>query len=349
MIAATYTQGGAFEVIDLPRPSIANDEILLRVEAASICGTDLKIIRHGHQKLAPGQRIILGHEFAGTIEEVGNSVEGFEIGQRIGVAPNWGCGKCCACRRQMANYCLNFHAFGINVDGAHAEWIRIPGNVIIQHNLEPLPDSVSWNEISLAEPLSCVIAGLKAADLEAGDSILIYGMGPMGLLHVMASAAAGARTIIGVDPKVDRLERAKRLGATHTILAGKESVPEAVMQWSEGLGVDAVVTATPVPEIVSEALNLLGTFGRLCLFAGLPANSRHVPLDANRIHYRSLSIVGTTGGANHDYREAVRLIASNRIDVKQIVSHYFPLNQLVKAYESALSGGATKVVLTRAG
>src|SRR5580700_4685337 len=179
MIAAAYTQGSGFEITDLPEPIIDRDEILLRVEAASICGTDLKIIRHGHRKLRDGQRIILGHEFSGSIAKVGADVRGFTEGTKVGVAPNIGCGACAMCRRNLPNICARYSAFGIDRDGGHAEFVRIPAAAIAQGSVIPLVESISPLDAALAEPLSCAINGIRSARVEAGDVVLIYGAGPM--------------------------------------------------------------------------------------------------------------------------------------------------------------------------
>ena len=170
MIAATYTQGGEFAVRDLAKPKIGEGEILLRVAASSICGTDVRIIRNGHRKLAPGQTIVLGHEFVGVIEAVGERLEGnYKVGQRVGVAPNFGCGHCEMCIRGRANMCADYEAFGISMDGAHAEYVRLPRKAILQGNIVPLPDSIGWVEASLAEPLSCVVNGINNVRIGLGD------------------------------------------------------------------------------------------------------------------------------------------------------------------------------------
>jgi len=139
MLAATYQQGGAFAIREVPIPRIGRDGLLLRVRAASICGTDLKIVRNGHRKLADGQCIVLGHEFIGTIEQVGADVTGYPVGQRVGVVPNAGCGHCDACIRGQANYCPKYTAFGIDRDGSHTLFVEIPGRFVAQGNVIPLP------------------------------------------------------------------------------------------------------------------------------------------------------------------------------------------------------------------
>lgn len=346
MIAATFTQGGDFEIREMPRPEITKDEILLRVQATSICGTDTKIIRNGHRKLKDGERIVLGHEFAGVIEQVGSAVKEFAEGQAIGVAPNWGCGHCPPCRRGMANYCAEYQAFGITRDGSHTQWVRIPSEVIAQGNIQPLPGDVSWSSVSLAEPLSCVLGGQTAVRLSAGDSVLIYGAGPMGLLHILAARAAGAAIIIAADPNVSRLAMARELGATHAVQSGVDDIRARVHEITGGLGIDVVITAVPVPEIVPEGLSLLGIFGRICLFAGLPKDRAIAGLDGNLIHYKNLFVTGTTGGCNADYAKALNLITSGAVPVDGIISHRFSLEQLSEAYETALAGRGMKIVIT---
>jgi L-iditol 2-dehydrogenase len=346
MIAATFTQGGNFEIREVARPEITEDEILLRVKATSICGTDIKIIRNGHRKLKDGERIVLGHEFAGVIEQIGSAVKGFSEGQTIGVAPNWGCGHCRPCRHGMANYCAEYQAFGITRDGSHTQWVRVPAEVIAQGNILPLPDDVSWSSVSLAEPLSCVLGGQTAVRLSAGESVLIYGAGPMGLLHILAARAAGAAIIIAVDPNVARLTMARELGATHAVQSDEVDLRTRVDEITGGEGLDVVITAVPVPEIVPEGLSLLGIFGRICLFAGLPKDRAIFELDGNLIHYKNLFVTGTTGGCNADYAKSLNLITSGAVPVEGIISHRFSLQQLSEAYETALAGCGMKIVIT---
>lgn len=345
MKAATYTQGGSLEMLELPMPQLEEGDVLLRVEAASICGTDIKITRMGHRKLQEGQRIVLGHEFAGVIEEVRGPVAGLRTGMRVGVAPNWGCGVCASCIRGLANYCPDYSAFGIQTDGAHAEHVRVPAKAISQGNVVALPEDAVWEEMSLVEPLSCVVNAQDAIRISTGDTVAVYGCGPMGLLHIILAKAAGARKIVAIDLNPARLEAALAAGATDAIDSRSESVPERIGHLVGGL--DAVITAVPIASVIAEGLALLAPFGRLCLFAGLPKDKPTVDLDANAVHYKNLVVTGTTGGSNRDYRKALDLIVSRRVDVRQIISHRFDFQQLPQAYEVALAGTGMKVVIQR--
>jgi L-iditol 2-dehydrogenase len=245
----------------------------------------------------------------------------------------------------MANLCPDYSAFGINADGGHATYVRIPARALAQGNVAVLPDGVPWDEAALAEPLSCVLNGQRAMRLTPGETVVIYGAGPMGLLHVLLAVATGAAQTIVVDPDERRLAQASALGAFATVANGSESAAARIRDLTGGRGVDIAIVAAPVRDIAEEALGLLAPFGRLCLFAGLNGDPR-VPLDSNLIHYRNLIVTGTTGGTAADYRAALRLIAARRVDVRPVISHRFPVEQLDQAYTTALAGQGMKIVVT---
>jgi L-iditol 2-dehydrogenase len=345
MLAATYTQGGAFAVEPVAEPAIDPDEILLRVRAASICGTDTKMIRSGHRKLADGQRIVLGHEFVGTIERLGGQVVGYREGQRVGVVPNAGCGRCDACIRGQANYCPAYTAFGIDRDGGHAPFVRVPGRFVAQGNVIPMPDEVSDVEASLLEPLSCVVNAVRGVRVGLGDTVVIYGAGPMGLLHAMLCRLAGAARLVMIDPLAERLDAALAAGCDVALNPREVDVRTRLRQDTGGRGADVVITACPVREVQSEAVGFLAPYGRLCLFGGLPRDSGPVPLDTNAIHYGALVVTGSTGGSADDYRVALRLVAGKRVELSRVVSDVFPLGELQAAYDTALAGPKGKVLM----
>ena len=345
MLAATYTQAGDLVIQDIPLSEIDGDGLLLRVTGASICGTDVKIVRNGHRKLRAGQRIVLGHEFVGVIERIGPRVAGYHVGQRVGVAPNAGCGQCDACVRGQSNYCPHYTALGIDRDGAHAPYVAVPGRFITQGNVIPLPDTVSDREAALLEPFSCVVNGIRASRIELGDTVVIYGAGPIGLLHAMLSRIAGSGKLVMVDPLQDRLDRALAFGCDVVLNPANEDVAHRVRHETDGRGTDVVITACPVADVQAQAVQLLAPFGRLCLFGGLPKSDGPVPLDTNAIHYSNLTVTGSTGGAVDDYRIALKLVAAKRLDLTRVISHVYPLSDLRCAYDTALAGADGKVVL----
>jgi len=345
MIAARYRPGVGLDIGEVPVPTIAEDEFLVRVDAAAICGTDLKIVRHGHRKLAPGQTIILGHEFVGTIAETGGRATCFPVGTRVGVAPNIGCGRCEMCGLGWMNMCPSYSAFGIDRDGGHTEFVCIPAAAIAQGNVIPLSAGVSPADAVLAEPLSCVVNALRVAQLRVGEAVLVYGARPMGLLNLLLALASGAAHVWVVDLNDARLEQARKLGAKEVFNPARGSVEKWVADLTRGRGVDLVITAAPVRQVQQEAVELLAPFGRLCLFAGLPGHEATAELNTNTIHYKNLVVTGMTGGAPQDYRTALKLIESGRIAVRQIVSHVVPLHDLARAYAVAMSGEGMKIVM----
>ncbi len=345
MIAATYTQGGGFRVEEVPPPEMADDELLVEVKAASICGTDLRIVRNGHRKLRDGQRIVLGHEFAGVVARAGRRAAGFPEGLRVGVAPNMGCGRCGMCARALPNMCPDYTAFGITLDGAHTRYVRVPHAALAQGSVVPLPEAVPFHHACLIEPFSCVVNASRAVRIQPGETALVFGAGPIGLMHVMLAALCGASRVICADMQPERLTLAAALGATSVVDPSREDVREHVMAATDGRGADVAITACSVAAVQEEAIGLLAPLGRLCLFGGLPKDGSHVRLDTNLIHYKQLVVTGVTGGAPRDFRAAMAMVAAGRVPIDRVISHRFPLSDMAAAYEAAMGGDAMKVVI----
>ncbi len=345
MIAARYTQGDTVRFEDVPVPAVGDGELLLRVDATGICGTDVKIVRHGHRKLVDGQTITLGHEFVGTIDRVGGGVSGFTEGQRVGVAPNMGRPGSEMVRRGMANMDPEFTAFGITQDGSHAEYLRVTSLALEQGNVFLVPDGVEAVDAALAEPLSCAVSSVRNAQVRSGDMVVVYGAGPMGLLNVVCATASGAERVVAFDRDDARLACARRLGATDAVNNREIDAVAWMHDQTRGRGVDVVVLAVPVPDLQQEALEALAPFGRLCNFAGWARDAAAVSLDTNPIHYKNLTVTGMTGGCNADYAKALDLIAEGKAPVRQLVSHTVPMRRMEDGYRVALGGSGMKVVL----
>jgi threonine dehydrogenase-like Zn-dependent dehydrogenase len=342
MIAATYIQGHGLRIEDVPTPSAENGDMLVRVANSAICGTDLRTIRNGHRRLSLGERIVLGHEFSGMVEDPGGQGSTFPAGTRVAVAPNVGCGQCA---RGCTNMCLDYQAFGISWDGAHTEYVRIPYAAVAQGNVLPLPDEVSFREAALIEPLSCVVNGNREVRMRLGDVVVVVGAGPIGLLHLQLARLSGAGRVIVVDIRPSRLAAADALGADIVVNPAEEDLGARIGRETAGRGCDVVITACSDPAVQQQSIGWLAPFGRVCFFGGLPSQHALVPIDTNAIHYRNLLVTGVTGGSLHDFRVAARLIASRRIDVNKVISHDFPLAQMGLAFEQAMRQEAMKVVI----
>jgi 2-desacetyl-2-hydroxyethyl bacteriochlorophyllide A dehydrogenase len=344
MIAATYTQGKGLRIQDVPTPSVGNGDVLLRVAASAICGTDIRTIRNGHRKLAPGQRIVLGHEFAGTIES-SHGDSAFSAGMRVAVAPNVGCGQCDLCARGLTNMCSDYRAFGITWDGGHTEHVRLPHSAVTQGSIILIPEHVSFRDAALIEPLSCVVNGNREARVQFGDVVVVVGAGPIGLLHLQLARLSGAHKVIMADLQSSRLEAAEALGAEVTVNPAEDDLSGRIHHETSGRGTDVVITACSDASVQQQSLEWLAPFGRVCFFGGLNPQDGPVPIDTNAIHYRNLLVTGVTGGSLGDFRVAARLISSRRIDVEKVISHSFTLDDIELAFEQAMRQDAMKVVL----
>jgi L-iditol 2-dehydrogenase len=209
----------------------------------------------------------------------------------------------------------------------------------------PLPDGASFEDAALNEPLSCVINGNDACQIQLGDTVLIFGAGPIGLLHVTLAKLSGASLVITSDVINEKLERATRIGADHVINPESSNIKETVLNLTHGAGVDVIVTACPVHSVQEQSLELAAPYGRICFFGGLPHGRPEITINSNLIHYRNLIVTGVTGGSNMHYRTGLKLLASKKLDVTAIVSATYPLSQAEEAFKMALSGGAMKIIL----
>jgi len=344
MKAAVFREPGRIELEERPVPTTGADELLVRVRAASICGTDLRIARHGHFRLPLGTPRVLGHEVAGEVVEAG-AATGFAAGERVSVTPNVGCGRCEFCRDGLNNMCPDYEAFGITLDGGFAEYLRVPAIAVQRGNVFRLPPSLTFTEAALVEPLSCCLRGQDALDVRYGDVVVIVGAGPIGICHVQLARLAGARRIIVANRSAPRLDAAKRAGADVLVQAAGDELREVVAEHTDGRGADVVITCVSSPEVQSAAVELLATHGRLNFFAGLGQGGT-VAIDTNRLHYRGLVLTGTTGSSNADYARALELVGDGRVDVASLVSRAFGIDEIHDALAHAASGRGMKAVIT---
>jgi len=243
MKRAAYYQPGDIRIEERDPHRIGDDELLVRVQAASLCGTDLKIYAGGHFKVQDKVGRVLGHELSGWIGEVGRSVGGYRIGQRVAFTPNIGCSSCEWCRRGLNNMCPDYEAFGISVDGGFQNHMVVPANAIRGGNVHVVPDALSFEEAAVVEPLSCCLNAWRGLEVTAEDTVLIFGPGPIGACFVQLAKAYGARKVIVVGRRASRLKQIEAFGADLTIDSSKEDVRAAVMAATGNRVVDVVITA----------------------------------------------------------------------------------------------------------
>jgi threonine dehydrogenase-like Zn-dependent dehydrogenase len=363
MLAGVYSGPGKIECREVPTPEPGRNEALIKVRAAAVCGTDLRMFKSGHFAIREGQERILGHEFSGEIAEVGPGVTRYEPGMKVSVASNIGCGACRMCRMGKVHMCPEYIAIGITLEGGFAEYFKMHDKPLLQGNLIPLGaggssaggaskagagaagDGFDFAAIALAEPLSCCVNAWESVRTQPGDTVLIVGAGPMGALHTQVNRLAGAKTIIVADLLDSRLALMGKFGPDALVNTEKEDLKAVVMQKTGGEGADVVITACPAPSIQKLAVEVAARFGRINLFGGLPKGKERVELDTNLIHYRQITVTGTTGASLAHHALAVDLITSGKVDAKSVVSRRFRITEVRKAFEYAMSGEGLKTII----
>lgn len=327
----------------MEKPRISPDEVLVEVGANTVCGTDVRILR-GEKTRGIARNVVLGHELAGRVAEVGGNVRGYEVGAPVALAPAIACGHCHYCKRGMENVCVNKRIVGNAENGGLAEYVRVPADAVAAGNLFVAREDLPPEYLALAEPLGCCVRGLENYRVELDDVVLILGAGPIGLFHLQLALLSGARTVIVSNRSEKRRAFAAELGAHVTVDPTSEDLSGVVAEHTDGLGVDVVVVCVGKPELVNDAVRAARKGGRVNVFAGL-AGEGWAEVEANLIHYNELVVTGASDARRRDYEAALRLIESGRVDVRKMVTHRFPLRETVEAIETSAGGEGVKVAV----
>jgi L-iditol 2-dehydrogenase len=333
-------------VQEVPTPEVGPGEVLLRVRAAAVCGTDIRMYRNGAKGVGPESPLVLGHELSGTVERAGRAVSGVREGQPVAVAPNMGCGTCDSCVSGNTQFCeKGYRAFGINLPGGFAEYALVPAEAVRQGNLCPISPSLSFAAAALAEPLSCVFNAFQRCAIRPGDRVLIIGAGPIGLMHAKLARMGGAAKVFLNDLSAERLETCRRLEPGLHPIPGADPVAP-LLELTSGRGLEVVITACPAPEAQVNALKLAAVNGRVLFFGGLPADRAVVGLDTNLIHYRQLWVTGTARQSLSQFRQVLRLIEDALVNVEDLVSARWPLERIGDAFQAVMRGEGLKHVVS---
>lgn len=323
MRVAVYYTNDDVRLEELPRPVVGPGELLLRVEASGICGSD--VLEWYRRPRAP---LVLGHEVAGTVEEVGGGVTRFQPGDRVVATHHVPCNHCRFCMTDRHSVCETLHTTRFE-PGGFSELVLLPAIHVDRGTLR-LPDMVSFEEGSFVEPLACVVRGQRLAGLRAGDSVAVLGSGVSGLLHVQLARAQGAARIIATDIQDYRLKAARRAGADATLLDG-EDLLERLLAANEGRLVDRVLVCTAARSAMEQALRLADRGGSVLYFAPLPPGES-LPLPMNVLWKRGISIVHSYAGPPAEMWAALELIAMRRVDVASLVTHRLPLAETQQGF-----------------
>ena len=334
---------GDIRLVETRVPDIDKNELLLKTDAAAICGTDIRMWQNGHAGVDEKHPLTLGHEFAGTIVKAGSEVPLYKEGMKVAIQPNIGCGLCDRCVDGRFHLCDDYRAFGINIDGAFAQYVRIPADAIRRGNLILLPDNVSSEEAAVTEPLSCAYNGFIKCCVQPGEYALVVGAGPIGLMHVQLLHMAGAMVFLN-DISQQRLAECKKLFPYVTIYGGDE-LEGFVKDHTCGRGLDVAVTACPVPQVQAAMLPLMNYGGRVNFFGGIPKDKQPVPIDTNIIHYKELYLTGSTRSSIAQFRKTLEFVSQGLINVKSIISHKYKLDDILEGFENARQAKGIKHVI----
>ncbi|HUX14528.1 MAG TPA: alcohol dehydrogenase catalytic domain-containing protein [Spirochaetia bacterium] len=322
-------------------PEIGEGELLVRVEACAICGTDIKSFFKGNPRIKPP--MTMGHEFCGTIERADAAVSGYRVGQRVTMATTIGCGDCFYCRQGKSNLCRDAEAIGFHYPGAMAPYLRIPAKAVARGHLVDVGD-MDASVASLSEPLSCALNGLGRLPMDQIKNVLVLGLGPLGLLHTIAVRAKGAERVVCVEFPGKRLDLAKRMDFVTGVTPDR--IDEQYKDLSGGEGFDLVVVTAPHNPTQAKAPMYARKAGYVSFFASLPVGDEMLSVNSRTIHYNELVIFGTSDSTPVHTREAVRLLQKDTKLFSSLITHQLPMSDFHIAMDEIAAQNAVKVVLS---
>jgi len=324
MKVAMYYNNKDVRIEEMPIPEIGADELLVKMRACGICGSD--VMEWYRLKTAPR---VLGHEMTGDIVKVGEDVKGYEVGERVFVSHHVPCDKCRYCLNDQHTLCDTLHSTNF-YPGGFSEYIRVPA-INVEKGTFVLPDSISYEEGTLIEPLGCVVRGMRIAGFRKGQTVLVIGSGITGLLHVKLARAIGAKLVIANDINEYRLEKALEMGADLVLHAGAGVVGK-IKKINDGYLPDLVVTCTGAPPAMEQAINLVGRGGTILFFAPTEPGI-NIPFPLFELWNRGITMVSTYAAAPRDIEEAIKLLRSGTVKVKDMITHRLPLEDIQRGFD----------------
>lgn len=345
--AVLFGEGDMRLVDNYPVPIPGPNEVLIRVQACAICGTDPKILAHGWPNHPPYGEFIFGHEYAGQVVALGDGVTEFHVGDRVAIEPHKGCGVCNNCRDGLYNTCLNYgnlakghRHYGFTVNGGYAEYA-----VNHTNSVHRIPDDMPINEATLITTAATSLYGIRRiGGIHAGETVVVSGPGAIGLMGVLLARLLGAGRVILAGTRPERLQLGRRLGADTTVNVREENVVERVMALTDGVGADAVLECSGETRAATDAVEYTKKNGRIALI-GL----YHEPVSLNlfKAAQWNITIAGSKAEGERSLAYALPLLARHVNALSSLITHTFPLSQIHQAFETAEKrlGGAIKVVV----
>lgn len=343
MKAVVFHGKGEVRVEDKPVPACGDDEIRIEVDACAVCGTDYKAFLAGNPRMAPPR--ILGHEFTGLVDTIGANVQGFKPGDRIVMATSVSCGACYYCKKGHPNLCLEVKPMGYNYEGGMAKYTVIPARALANGHVIKVPDGTRPEHAALAEPLSCAVNAAQNTGIVAGDTVVIVGAGPMGIMNGCVAQAMGAEKVFMVETNPARLAMAETFNFDDCINPAETGLTQAMLDRTGGIGADRVIVCAPAALPQEQALTYVRKRGTVCLFASLPVGKNMLSMDSRLIHYKEIRVVGTSDSAPAHVSAAVDFISRGLLPADKLATHILPLDEIHAAYKLMESGESLRVIL----
>ena len=341
MKAAVFEGPEKISVQEVDLAPCGDDDIVMKVYACGICGSDIRNYKTGLKGDIKSQ--IMGHEFTGTVTEVGKNVTHYKVGDHLAVAPDVSCGECWYCKRGLVNLCVSHRMVGTHWPGGFAEYVHLPKVVLDRGMVHHIPEGLSLEDAALSEPASSVIAAQENADVGLGDTVLIIGDGPIGCLHIDVARARGAAKVIMAG--LMRLKEAERFKPDLLIDAGSQDTVAEVLKASDGLGADVAITANPVASTQAQAVKAVRKRGKVVLFGGLPKMAPETTLDGNLIHYGEITVMGAFSYPAYIHQKALATIKAGLIQPSMYFNMIVSLDDIVSGFTAAAAGKALKVLV----
>ncbi len=337
MKVAMYYNNNKVQIEEMPIPKINDDEILVKVQACGICGSD--VMEWYRLKKAPR---VLGHEMSGDIVKVGKNVKKLKAADRVFISHHVPCNNCSFCENDQHTLCKTLHSTNF-YPGGFAEYLRVPA-INVDRGVFILPKEMTYEEGTFIEPLACTVRGMRIAEMKSRQSVLVLGSGTAGLLNIKLAKAMGASKIFATDIDDFRLKTAKKMGADIAINA-KEKVAEEVKKHNDGKLTDLVILCAGVPSAAKQAMNSVAAGGTILLFAPTEPGII-IPFPMFDLWNKQVKIVSTYAGAPADLKESIELIKSKKVKVTDLITHRFPLSEAAKGFKlAAQSKNSIKIII----
>jgi L-iditol 2-dehydrogenase len=337
MLVIVYYNNNDIRIEEIPKPEIGPEEILLKVMASGICGTD--VLEWYRLPKAPR---VLGHEATGIIEKVGTKVTKYNVGDRVFVSHHVPCNQCCYCNKDSHTACETLHTTNY-FPGGFSQYIRVP-KINVETGVYKLPSNVSYEEGTFIEPLGCVIRGQRLAEVNKCDNVLIIGSGMAGILHIQLSKMGGVQNVFAADISPDRLGLAKKFGADYVIDAKKNLVKQ-LKTFNEGKGVDKVIVCTGAEKASLTALDCVDRGGTILFFA-VPDPTIKLPIPITDFWRNETTIRTSYGAAPKDLEKALKILSNKQINVSEMITHILDIREAAKGFKLvAEAGKSLKIIL----